>query len=154
GTVSVARAGRVYDLCAHQEVKTTVAGGVTSFPVALGPGEGRLFLITQTPLQKTMLTLPQQASRPTAHSNIGALYELQVRITDGRGKSPETVVPLAVRIVDPNGQEAEYSGYHAAVKGALDLILQPAVNDTPGVWAVTVDNLASGETVSKTMTLQ
>jgi len=154
GTVSVARAGRVYDLCAHQEIKTTVADGVTSFPVALGPGEGRLFLITPTPLQKTILTLPQQASRPSAHSNLGAPYELQVRITDGRGKSANAVVPLAVRIVDPNGQEAEYSGYHAAVNGALDLTLQPAINDTPGVWTVTVDNLASGETVSKTVTLE
>ncbi len=154
GTVSVARSGRIYDLCAHEEVKTTVSDGVTSFPIALGPGEGRLFLITRTPLQKTALTLPRQVSRPAAGSAGESLCQLQVRITDRGGKSPEAVVPVAVRIVDPNGQEAEYSGYHAAVNGALDLTLQPAANDAPGVWTVTVENLASGEIASKTVTVQ
>ena len=79
---------------------------------------------------------------------------MQIKITDQGGKSPEAVVPVAVRILDPNGQEAEYSGYHAAVNGTLDLTLQPAVNDVPGLWTVTVDNLASGQTVRKTLTVK
>ncbi len=153
GSVSLARTGRVYDLCARQEVKTTSADGAMSFPVALGPGEGRLFLITGKPLQKTVVTLPAQTTRPAAGA-VGHGCPLLVEVADRSGKCVEAVVPVEVRILDAKGQEAEFSGYHAAVNGRLALTLQPAVNDFPGAWTVTVNNLATGETVRKTLAVK
>jgi uncharacterized protein YfaS (alpha-2-macroglobulin family) len=56
------------------------------------------------------------------------------------------VVPVKVEILDPTGREAEFSGFYGAKDGALELHLDVASNDTPGMWTIRVQELASGLT--------
>jgi uncharacterized protein YfaS (alpha-2-macroglobulin family) len=54
------------------------------------------------------------------------------------------VLPLRVELRDPDGRLAEYSGYHAALAGQLDLTFDVARNDLTGAWHLRVEELASG----------
>ena len=53
-------------------------------------------------------------------------------------------MPVHVEITDPAGRVAEWSGYHAAADGQLNLQFDVARNDAPGVWQIRVRELASG----------
>jgi hypothetical protein len=57
-------------------------------------------------------------------------------------------VPLRVDIRDAAGRDAERTGYYGAKDGRLELKLDLAANDQPGVWQVRVRELASGQTAS------
>ena len=54
------------------------------------------------------------------------------------------MLPLRVELRDPDGRLAEFSGYHAAVAGRLDLTFDLARNDLPGAWHLRVQELAAG----------
>jgi len=54
------------------------------------------------------------------------------------------VLPLRVTLSDPDGRPAEYSGYHAAIAGQLELSFELARNDLPGAWHLQIEELASG----------
>ena len=51
-----------------------------------------------------------------------------------------------VEIADPDGRIAEFSGYYGATGGKLQIRLDIAPNDAPGIWQVAVTELASGAT--------
>lgn len=138
GTLTLRRGNvRVYDLTTRREVPTTVRDGFTQWPVTLGPCDGNVFLVTDRPIAAVQVALPKE-------SPLGQTLTCGITITDA-GKTPvDAVVPVRVTITDPNGRPAEYSGYYGAASGQLKLKLQPATNDTPGIWTVAVQELASG----------
>ncbi|MDD4099094.1 MAG: hypothetical protein PHC30_10005, partial [Lentisphaeria bacterium] len=136
-TLWLDRPGYVYDLVRHQAVPSRSADGGLSFEAEFGPGEGRLFMVSRTALDKLRLRLPATARR-------GRGLPVAIAITDRWGRKPAAAVPVEVRITDADGAPAEFSGYYTARHGQLDLTLQPAANDTPGVWTVTAKNLATG----------
>jgi len=45
---------------------------------------------------------------------------------------------------DPDGKPAEFSGYHGAKDGQLQIRLDVARNDTRGLWRIHAQELASG----------
>ena len=121
--------------------------GVLSFEASFGPGEGRLFLVSQTALDKFRLKLPAKASR-------GQNLPMTVTISDRWGRPADAAIPIEVRITDAEGKPGEFSGCYTAKHGKFDLTLQPAVNDTPGAWIVTATNLATGQSLSQTCRVQ
>ena len=129
--------GHVYDLVEGREVPAQSAEGHLSIPIALGPGEGTLFMVTPEPLAGVDTELPQEAVR-------GETVHCGIRVVDDTGRPVEATVPLQVEISDPAGRVAEYSGYYGAVDGQVALRLDMAPNDRPGVWRVHVRELASG----------
>ena len=131
--------GYVYDLVAGREVTSQIAEGRLSIPVALGPGEGKVFMVTPEPLAGVDIELPQEATR-------GDTIDCRVQVLDGTGKPVAATVPVQVEITDPAGRVAEHSGYYGAVGGQVALRLGMAPNDRPGAWRVHVRNLASGHT--------
>jgi hypothetical protein len=68
----------------------------------------------------------------------------EVRVLDAASQPLDAVIPVAVTILDSEGREAEFSGYHAAVEGRLGLPIAIAANDPFGDWQVTVRERASG----------
>ena len=48
------------------------------------------------------------------------------------------------RICDPEGREAEYRGYYAAVDGKLAVTLDIAANDARGMWTITARDWPPG----------
>lgn len=142
GTLSSPRAaGKVYDLVEGVEVPATVRDQRLQWPVNLGPCDGRVFLLLPAALAEVKLSVPETAAQ-------GQAVSLSLRVEDTTGKPAPAVIPVHLEITDPAGRLAEYSGYHAAENGTLNLKLDLARNDTPGVWQIRARELASGKTAA------
>lgn len=106
-------------------------------PLKLGPSEGRVLLLTPSPLLEMQLEVPETAT-------CGNVAEVRVMLTTSGGKPMPAAVPVAVSIRDADGVPAEFDGYHVVENGELILRLDLARNETPGTWEVHVRELASG----------
>ncbi len=129
--------GFVYDLVEHREVSMEKDGKILRIPVELEPGGGRLWLITETPIEKITLQTPQEAICSDEIS-------VHAAVTDNDGNIINAIIPLEVRILDPDGRLSEFSGYYGAVDGNLAIPFTFARNDTTGVWTIEIRELASG----------
>jgi hypothetical protein len=135
-TVTVRRpASHVYDLVAHRRVETE--RGATRFPVALGPGEGRLFLVAPSRIAGLRVQAP-------ASAKLGGPARVDVAVVDDGGKPVAAIVPVQVEALDPQQRPAEFNGYYGARDGQLSVTVDLAANDAPGVWMIRVRDLASG----------
>lgn len=132
--------GFVYNLVEHREVLRAENGKAPAWNVDLSPCDGRVFLITERPVESLSCRAPKNEVAP------GQAMNLEIVVGDGTKKAVDVVVPVEVNIRDPEGRLAEFSGYHAAVQGSLVLKLEIAQNDVPGEWQAEVKELASGRT--------
>ena len=98
-------------------------------------------------LAKVAITAPSSVAR-------GSTAEVTFQVHAEDGTLPNAVIPMKITILDAEGKEAEFSGYHAAVNGNLELRLEPAPNETPGTWQITAEELASGHTAKVTIHLK
>ena len=130
--------GHVYDLLAQHELPATVEeDGRLAIPLSLGPCEGRLLMVTGNPVERLDLAAPETA-KP------GDSVEITVTVADASGKPVDAVVPVELRIVDPEGAPAEPSGHYGAAGGVLRVKLDLAPNDHPGLWEIRVIEGATG----------
>ena len=129
--------GFVYDLVEHRRIDATSADGMTRWPVELEPGGGRLWLVTEKPVERLTIQASKEAIRASE-------YPIQALVTDSNGNNVDAVIPMEVRISDPDGRPAEFSGFYGAPAGKLDLALTFATNDILGVWTIEARELASG----------
>lgn len=106
-------------------------------PLKLGPSEGRVLLLTPSPLLEMQLEVPESAT-------CGNTAEARIKLMTSGGNPMPAAIPVAVTIRDANGAPAEFDGYHVVENGDLVLRLDLAKNETPGTWAVHVRELASG----------
>lgn len=137
GTIALStRAGAVYDLVRGTRVASRSSREGLAWPVELGPCDGRIFMVTPTPLAALKLTAPETAKA-------GGSAEIGIAIADATGTAVKAVVPVQVEVRDANGKPAEGSGYYGAEAGALTVKLDVAENDDPGLWTVLVRELAS-----------
>lgn len=138
-TVSLKRPhGFVYDLLAGRAVHATSDEGQLRFPVQLGPCEGRVFMVTDEPIASMLIEAADRAA-------LGQSLPCRISVVDRQGRPLTAVVPVRVDIRDPSGREAEGSGYYGAKDGLVQLRLDIARNDEPGVWEIRVRELASGQ---------
>jgi hypothetical protein len=108
-----------------------------SWPVELGPCDGRIFVILPKPLLGIELSVPENATLHNA-------AKLSARITSTQEGPVIAVIPVRLEIRDANGNLAEGSGYYTAKNGILEAEINLASNDDPGTWEVRVRELASG----------
>ncbi|MCQ2403124.1 MAG: LamG domain-containing protein [Lentisphaeria bacterium] len=150
GTVDIFRKGYVYDLLEHRLADTASTEKGQSFPVRLGPGEGKLFLVTDIPVQKLSVSAPESA-------RLGQEFSFQIDITDEQGNHPDAVLPVKVTVTSPESASNERfptiegSGYYAAKDGKLTVTIAPASNDAPGTWKIQVTELAAGHAAETTL---
>ena len=137
----------VYDLLTRRKVPTTDGNDVISWRVQLGPCEGCVFLVTPRAIEQLKITAPGTVQR-------GASPDISVSVADSSGQPVPAAIPLRVDITDPAGRSAEFSGYHGAVNGVLNLTLDIARNDSPGVWQIRASDLASGIVASRYFTVK
>jgi hypothetical protein len=131
-------AGRhVYDLTARRAVPTTTHDGTLQWPVALGPCDGTIFLVTDRALAAVRIDAAEQCSP-------GRPCPIRIAVTGPDRQPIDAVIPVRIEIRDPHGRPAEFSGYYGAAAGRLELSLDVATNDTVGVWTIKVQELASG----------
>jgi hypothetical protein len=133
----------VYDLLAHRRVdavrEEAGAGSSATFtwPVTVGPCDGRVFLCVPRAIASIHVSLPPSVA-------LGQSASCSIEIRDDRAAPVPAVLPLAVELRDPEGRLAEFSGYHAAHEGQLALTFELASNDVPGAWHLAIKDLASG----------
>lgn len=141
-TLSLARkSGFVYDLIAGQAVPTTTSRGQLRIPAALGPCEGRVFMVTDRAIAGVKIESP-------AGAKLGDTATVKIAVVDKAGRPLDAVVPLRVDVRDSAGRDAERTGCYGAKDGRLELKLDLAANDQPGTWQIRVRELASGQTAS------
>lgn len=146
GVVSLkAEAANVYELTGTQFiVPKRGEGGVVSWPVDLGPCDGRIFMVMPKPLLGIKLDMPENAV-------VGNAAKVAVNITTTQEAPTKAVIPVRVDIRDASGKAAEGSGFYAAENGIVELKLDLAPNEEPGTWEVRVRELASGMEARKWM---
>jgi len=127
----------VYDLRKGREIKAVHEGGRLHWPVELGPCEGGIFMVSPNEIELLEFFLPDIIKR-------GDQFTLSADISDRGGHPVPAVVPVQLQITDPSGRLAEFSGYYGAKNGHLEIPVDIAVNDAPGVWQVSLRELASG----------
>ncbi len=139
--------GSVYELPAGHKAAADGDGTQLRWSVELGPGDGRLFIVLPRPIAGIECRAPAQARR-------GEEIDLAVRITDAGGTAIPAVLPVELILTDPQGDRAEPSGYYAAKDGVLHVRFEPAPNDAPGEWTLSVRELAGGASAQCTLRLQ
>ncbi|HEV7401994.1 MAG TPA: LamG-like jellyroll fold domain-containing protein [Chthoniobacteraceae bacterium] len=133
--------GHVYDLVAGREIPAELRENKLHWTAGLAPGDGRAYLVAPQPIAQVKITAPETAA-------LDAQVPVAVEIADPAGQPVPAVIPVQLEITDPAGRPAEFSGYHAAEAGRLDLRLQIAPNDAPGLWQIHARELASGQEAS------
>lgn len=127
----------VYDLSHAAFVLPKRTDNGLSISLKLGPAEGRVLLLSPSPLLEMECELPETAT-------CGNTAEIRIRLTTSGGKPMPAAIPVAVSIRDADGVPAEFDGHHVVENGELILRLDLAKNETPGTWEVRVRELASG----------
>jgi hypothetical protein len=74
----------------------------------------------------------------------GEAAPIAVTMTAADGAALSGLQPLQVTIIDPDGNQNDFGGYHLARGGRLHLPFTAAINDTPGQWSITVTDLTAG----------
>ena len=131
----------MYDLVNHRQIKTRFNSDVLMIPLALKPCDGTVLLVISQSIDNVIITAPKSAARKEDVS-------IKVEVQDLKRKPIEAVIPVELKITDASGRLAEFSGYYAAVDGKVEIKLDIAKNDPPGVWTIQVDELASGKTTT------
>ena len=146
GIVSLkAESANVYELTGAQFiVPKRGEDGSMSWPVNLGPCDGKIFMVTTKPLMGIKLEAPESAV-------VGNTAKITVQITTTQDAPTKAVIPVRVEIRDASGKLAEGSGFFAAENGIVDLQLNLAPNEDPGTWEIRVKELASGMAATKWM---
>jgi hypothetical protein len=111
--------------------------GVMSWPVELGPCDGKIFMVTPKPLLALQLDVPESAT-------VGNAAKIMTKITTTQDTPTKAVIPVRVDVRDANGKLTEGSGFYAAENGIAELSLNLAPNEDPGTWEIRVKELASG----------
>lgn len=146
GVVSLkVESANVYELTGTQFiVPKRSTDGVMSWPVDLGPCDGRIFMVLPKPLLGLKLEVPENAV-------VGNSAKIAVSISTTQDAPTKAVIPVRVDVRDANGKAAEGSGFYAAENGIVEIKLDLAPNEDPGSWEVRVKELASGMEARKWM---
>ncbi len=108
-----------------------------SWQVDLGPGDGRIFMITSKPLLNLTLDVPATAT-------CGNQANIKATLASSDAAPFKAIVPVEIEILDANGTRSEGSGHYAAQNGVLDVSIDLAPNEDPGTWQIRARELASG----------
>ncbi|WP_395751831.1 LamG domain-containing protein [Prosthecobacter sp.] len=134
----------VYDLTQSRFLLPKREDSGLIIPLQLGPAEGRVLLLSPSPLIEMQLDVPVVGT-------CGNVAEVRIGLTTSGGSPMPAAIPVEVTIRDADGAPAEFEGYHVVDNGELILRLDLARNETPGIWEVRVRELASGMEAVKWM---
>ncbi len=127
-----------YDLVKHRPVRFRQEKDALVLDVTLGPGEGKMLMVTDAEIDSLSVLSPKTALR-------GERKNVVISVLDRDGKAVDAAIPLEIRIEDPEGRVAEGSGYWSTEHGKSTVVLDFAPNDVEGVWKINARELASGK---------
>jgi len=129
----------VYDAMARKAL-----GRHTEMTLTVGPHDPTILVTSSTPLPPMQISMPERAQR-------GSLVRIALHATP----TPADVSIFHIDIRDPQGNRMmDYSGNIIARQGGGVKSIPLAVNDPPGKWTITVHNLLSGESVTRSLNVE
>ena len=139
-TVTVTHGTTVYDLLKQEPVAAEKTDEGLRWTTRIPGGGGAIFLVVDEPMGPVRIEVPSAAAADTQLD-----VKVTVRSADGEGMWGGTA-PLQIRLTDATGQEVEFGGAVAAVRGTWQGGVRLARNAPPGQWTLQVRNLADGKT--------
>lgn len=141
-TLSLRRGGgHVYDLTEGREIASRVRDGRLEMERGFGPCEGCVLMVTDRAIDGVRIEVPETAA-------CGCAVACRIAVVDGDGRPVDAVVPVEVEVLDPSGRASEWSGFYGAKDGRLELTLDIARNDRPGLWQIRARERASRRVAS------
>ncbi|REK20018.1 MAG: hypothetical protein DWQ41_27255 [Planctomycetota bacterium] len=131
----------LYDILAKQSLEMTEADGVVSFEVELGHLGGTIIALSPQPIESMTLDAPNAMHRDADN-------RIRVRVVDPSNRTIRGVQPLEITVTDPSGKETEFSHHSCAENGRYEFTLHPALNDPPGRWTITINDLTAGRSAT------
>lgn len=129
-----------YDVLSRKQIEGEWKDGQFNFELWLAGAGGRL-----------IASLPEKIDIPkiTVRENVlerGKPAVITINVNYVSGKPAQGVVPLLVNISDGEGRTTHQRSYTAIENGKLDIEIIPAVNDSPGPWVISVEEIIGGAT--------
>lgn len=109
--------------------------------VELPAGGGRVLVLLPEPIEKLTLSLDGGAEPPR-----GSLVRLRAELSGPSGRAVPGVIPLRLKVTNPDGQTSDFSRYGAFTKGSWNVDLPIELNAPPGTYRAEVTDLAAGRT--------
>jgi len=138
---------RIYDLLRGKEITHRTAGQGVEFDLQLGGCDGTILAVYPVALAAPEISAPERATA-------GKAVEVKVRVADERGGTAPATQPLRIKVIQPDGEDSEYSHYTATEEGRYSFVIPFAGNDPVGDWRIEVTDLTTRLTARKTITLQ
>ncbi len=132
----------VYDLVEHRRVDTDRTPTGLRFKADYPPASATIFALLEQAIDTVDLAVPETVER-------GKTFAVGVTVLDEADKPVRGVLPIRITIRDGQRALSEYSDTFAVKNGTFSLEGTIALNDTGGTWSVTVDDLASGRSVTR-----
>ncbi len=126
-----------YDLVAHQAVPFRQEDGQLVLDVELGPGAGKMLMVTPAAIGGVKISPPESAM-------LGDRKNITIEVVDNDGGLLDAAIPVEIQIEDSQGRKAENSGFWTTEHGKVGVVIDLAPNDHEGVWKITARELASG----------
>ncbi|MBO5724116.1 MAG: hypothetical protein J6S58_04740, partial [Lentisphaeria bacterium] len=148
GTVTFRRkAGAIYDLRYHREVPFKVQNSSTVLKESFTEKDiGKVYLVLPEKIGKVALTLPGSVKKGTA-------FTLRSSVSYVSGKTVKTVHPIQITVKDSAGVLTEDTTSAALVNGSYTQKVTIPLNAKTGAWSITVQDLASGKSITKKITV-
>jgi len=127
----------IYDALDQRLVKGEARDGRLSWRLALGPGEGRIFVVRPKAIARITINVPETVKK-------GDEVKVSIAVEDKGGEIATGLIPLRVTLTDSQGTPSDYSDYYLAQKGRATVTLPIATNEPSGDWSVTVRELFGG----------
>jgi len=148
GTVTIRRdAAAVYELSRGGKVPFTRNGGEIGVELKYATNDGRLLMLLDSPIGDLRVEGPSELTP-------GDKFSIKLEVLDIQGKAVPALLPVEVRITDPEGRVLDGSGFECAADGKFEKEYFISVNDLAGRWKITCKDRASGLTVTKEFTVK
>jgi hypothetical protein len=128
-----------FDMLARKPLEVAKAGSAYRFAVNLTELGGTIIALYPRPLDRVVVSAAE-------NMETGKPGWIEIGVRDNAGKPAPGLQPLRVTITDPRGKVNESSDYYCAEEGVLRIPFTPALNDRPGKWSVTVEDLTASMT--------
>ena len=112
--------------------------------LTVGPYDPTILVTSDTPLPATQVSVPEHAQRGS-----------MVRVAVDAAPTPADVSIFHIGVRDPQGNPMiDYSGNIIARQGRGAKSIPLAVNDPTGKWTITVQDMLSGQTVTRELNVE
>ena len=141
------KAGAIYDLRYHKEVPFTVQNNVTHLNESFTRKDiGKVYLVLPEKIGQLQLALPGKVRKGTS-------FTLKSSLSFVSGKSVKTPHPIRITVKDAAGVQTEDTTSAALVNGSYTQKITIPLNGKTGKWSVSVQDLASGKSITKTISV-